>query len=61
MVLELSDGDLAADRRTLFEAVRRQCVSGQSLRYDHLRAPAEPLLWVPDAVAWAWFTCRRLA
>lgn len=54
LVLELSDGDLAADRRTLFEAVRKHSGTSAPLRYDHLRAPAEPLLWVPDAVAWAW-------
>ena len=58
LVLELSDGDLAADRRTLFASVRKYGEdlpgTGASLRYDHLRATAEPLLWVPDAVAWAW-------
>jgi hypothetical protein len=27
---------------------------GPGLRYDHLKAPAEPMLWVADAVAWAW-------
>ena len=53
-VLELSDGDLAADRRTLFDAGRKHAGTSPALRYDHLRAPAEPLLWVPDAVAWAW-------
>jgi hypothetical protein len=58
LVLELSDGDLAADRRTLFAAVREHQGDGSGpdgpLRYDHLRAAADPLLWVPDAVAWAW-------
>jgi hypothetical protein len=54
LVLELPDGDLIADRRTLYDAVRKQSGTGALLRYDHLRAPAEPLLWVPDAVAWAW-------
>lgn len=54
LVLELSEGDVAADRRTLFEAVRKHGGPEAPLRYDHLRAPAEPLLWVPDAVAWAW-------
>lgn len=54
LVLELSDGDLAADRRTLFDAVRKHFEAGDGLRYAHLRASAEPLLWVPDAVAWAW-------
>lgn len=53
LVLELSEGDLAADRRTLFEACRDG--SGDiGLRYDHLTAHAEPMLWVADAVAWAW-------
>ena len=53
LVLELSEGDLAADRRTLFEALRGQS-RGPGLRYNHLKAPAEPMLWVADAVAWAW-------
>ena len=54
LVLEIAEGDLAADRRTLFEAVR---ASGQELRYDHVRPATEPMLWVSDAVAWAW--CRN--
>ena len=41
-------------RRTFYESLG--AASRDSLRYDHLRATAEPLLWVPDAVAWAW--CR---
>jgi hypothetical protein len=53
LVLEIAEGDLAADKRTLFEAVR---ATGDDLRYDHLPPAAEPLLWISDAVARAW--CR---
>jgi hypothetical protein len=53
VVLERADGDLAADKRTLFQAVRSAGVEG-ALRYDHLRASEEPLLWISDAVAWCW-------
>ena len=41
------------------EAVRRRTVLGPrpsaaGLEYEHLRAREEPLLWVPDAVAWCY-------
>jgi hypothetical protein len=51
LVLELSDGDFAADKRTLFRAKQE---SDASFTYHHLRAPQEPILWVADGVAWAW-------
>jgi hypothetical protein len=53
LVLEQSDGDLAADRRTLFRSLRTPESNGRSLSYVHLRAASEPILWAADAVAWA--------
>jgi hypothetical protein len=50
-VLDLAEGDRAADRRTLFDA-RQKC--GGSFTYHHLTPPQEPILWVADALAWAW-------
>jgi hypothetical protein len=50
-VLDLAEGDRPADRRTLFEA-RQKC--GGNFTYHHLTPPQEPLLWVADAIAWAW-------
>lgn len=49
--LELADGDLPADRRTLFQA-QQELKAG--FVYRHVRAPQEPGLWVADGVAWAW-------
>lgn len=51
LVLELADGDLAADRRVLYAAQRKH--SG-TWTYHHLRAPQEPILWASDGIAWAW-------
>lgn len=51
LVLELSDSDLARDMRTLTAARRKHSASFEFL---HLRAPQEPMLWVADAIAWAW-------
>jgi len=53
MVLEQDDSVMHADRRTLYESVRAHGVEGR-LVYEHLRAKSEPLLWIPDAVAWCW-------
>ena len=41
------------ERRLIAAAVRRR-VAPPDLLYDHLRAQDEPLLWVSDAVAWAY-------
>lgn len=53
LVLELAEGDLMTDRKTLYQSIR---AAPSSLRYDHAPARAEPMLWIPDTVAWAW--CR---
>lgn len=51
LVLERDDSILRADQALLYRAVRN---TGQQdrLRYDHLPARSEPLLWIPDALAW---------
>lgn len=41
------------ERRLIATAVRRGAAP-VDLAYDHLRARDEPLLWVSDAVAWAY-------
>jgi hypothetical protein len=37
----------------LFHAAREHGCS-DSLQYELLAAHADPLLWIPDAVAWSW-------
>ena len=53
LTIEQADGDLDADRRTLFNVVGS--VSGRRDRvlYEHVRRTGEPALWAADAVAWA--------
>jgi hypothetical protein len=53
LVLEQDDSYVEFDRRV----IRRQLASSAGLDrlgYMHERATAEPLLWAPDAIAWAW-------
>lgn len=53
IVLEL---DVSLERRDLarlFQAVQREGRE-RSLKYRHEKASQEPLLAIPDAVAWAW-------
>lgn len=52
LVLDSREGQDHRDRSTI-----RQTVGGDprpEFRYDHQPSASEPLLWVPDAVAWAW-------
>lgn len=51
LVFERDASIEAADRRILREELRR--VDDTTMRYGHLDAHEEPLLWVADAVAWA--------
>jgi len=51
LVLETDDSTMAADRRIIASRLRS---APSTLRYEHLRAREEPLLWVSDAVAWCW-------
>ncbi|MFY1618852.1 hypothetical protein [Micromonospora sp. WMMD736] len=53
LVLERDDSTFQADRRLLFEQVRKSGTSN-NLRYDQLRAHEECLLAIPDALAWCW-------
>ena len=52
LVLERDDSLLEWDRRTLYALARRS--GAVDLRYEHLRAAIEPVLAVPDAIAWCW-------
>jgi hypothetical protein len=49
----LEESTYEHDRRWLREATRRFGCH-KTLRWDVLVAKADPLLWVPDAVAWSW-------
>lgn len=52
LVLERDDSILRLDRQLLYQQVREHdCVE---LEYRHLRAHEEPLLAIPDAIAWCW-------
>ncbi|WP_460660478.1 hypothetical protein [Kribbella swartbergensis] len=53
LVVERDESTLDFDRQTLYRAVRTyECVD--SLQYELLAPHLDPLLWVPDAVVWAW-------
>jgi hypothetical protein len=51
LILEQDDSTMKADRRVLYDAVGKHGLRDQ-LSYHHLRAKQEPMLWIPDAVAW---------
>ncbi|UZF48414.1 hypothetical protein [Rhodococcus rhodochrous] len=51
LVLEQDDSTVKSDRRILFEATGKHGLRDR-LTYHHLRAKQEPMLWIPDAVAW---------
>jgi hypothetical protein len=53
LFIERDDSLVASDRALLYDAIRKAGATG-SLRYTHLRPSEEPLLWIPDAVAWCW-------
>lgn len=40
--------------RSLIEQAKREKAAPPELRYTHRGSRNEPLLWVPDAVGWAW-------
>jgi hypothetical protein len=53
LVVERDESTLDFDRQILYRAVRTHgCV--ESLQYELLAPHLDPLLWVPDAVVWAW-------
>lgn len=53
LVIEQDDSLFRSDQETLYRAVRRSGVES-TLVYEHLSPRLEPLLWIPDAVAWSW-------
>ncbi|WUJ74412.1 hypothetical protein OG809_14340 [Kribbella soli] len=53
LVVERDESTYEHDRRCLREAARRFGCH-ESLRWDVLVAKSDPLLWIPDAVAWSW-------
>jgi hypothetical protein len=53
LVVERDESTVANDQRTLTAASHRFGCHGR-LRWDLLAAKEDPLLWIPDAVAWCW-------
>lgn len=53
IVLEARLGQDHRDRADLFDVVGGDR-SGSPVTYAHHSAASEPLLWIADAVAWAW-------
>jgi len=54
-VLERDDSIIVHDRRAIRAARAR---AADLVRFDHMRATDEPLLWPADAIAWAWYRDR---
>lgn len=60
LVIERDESTLTFDRRVLFDATRRHgCVS--TLTYELLAPSGDPMLWIPDAVAWCFNRSGNLA
>jgi hypothetical protein len=53
LVIERDESTLPFDRQVLYQATRQHGCA-ESLRYDLLAPHEDPLLWIPDAVAWSW-------
>lgn len=53
LVLEQDDSVLDVDRKLLYRCVR-ELGRQDDLVYRHHRAHEEPLLALPDAIAWSW-------
>jgi hypothetical protein len=54
LCIEEDTSNVGYDRRVIQRSIRGESTYS-NLSYSWLRAAQEPLLWVPDAVAWAWF------
>jgi hypothetical protein len=54
LVLERDESLMVHDERVI-KAERARLRAVDVLRYD-LKEPSDPMLWLPDAIAWAW--CR---
>jgi hypothetical protein len=55
LVIESREGRDQADRHVIFAALQRAEAPAE-LTYEHMRPHEEPLLWIADAVAWAYGT-----
>ncbi len=53
LVIEQDDSLVRADRQELYHLVRRTGLADR-VEYQHRRAHEDPLLAVPDLVAWCW-------
>jgi len=53
IVIERDDGMVDHDKRTLAAAIRA-AAPANPFEYRWERAHDEPLLWIPDALAWCW-------
>lgn len=52
LVMESRTNQDIQDRRDILQSLRSFPMP--SFTYEHLPAHGEPLLWIPDAVAWSW-------
>ncbi|NNM96393.1 MAG: hypothetical protein HKL89_02145 [Candidatus Dormibacteraeota bacterium] len=61
ILLERDDGMVRFDAATLYGAIQagRRAGYGGTLYFNHQRAYEEPLLALPDIVAWCWARSRR--
>lgn len=57
MVLDLDPTVMRRDNQVLIEAVRRYPAA--MIEYSHAALAFEPLLALPDVVAWCWARTRR--
>ena len=53
IVLDQDDSLMVHYRRWLFQELHWSR-GGTSVRYEHRHRHEDPLLWVPDAIAWCW-------
>ena len=53
LIIEQDESLVSSDRQQLIECIRAAGISDR-LRYSHAQAASEPLLAIPDAVAWCW-------
>ncbi len=51
LLLDSRQGQDGKDRSTIHQAASKD---PRSFSYAHQQSTSEPLLWVPDAIAWAW-------
>lgn len=53
LVVERDETTADFDRRVLYSATRKHGCT-ETLHYELLPPHQDPMLWIPDAVAWAW-------